>query len=71
MDVALGYVAALAVSTAAGLNAYLPLLLLGLLSRYTDLVDLASPWSRLQEPWVLAAVGALALVDFVGDKVPS
>jgi hypothetical protein len=70
VDVLLGYLAALAVATAAGLNAYLPLLLLGILSRSTDLVHLSSPWDGLQEPWVLAAIGALALLDFVGDKVP-
>jgi hypothetical protein len=70
VDVVLGYLAALAVATATGLNAYLPLLLVGLLSRSTDLVQLTSPWDRLEDPWVLAVIGTLALLDFVGDKVP-
>jgi hypothetical protein len=70
VDVVLGYVATLAVSTAAGLNAYLPLLLLGILSRSTDLVTLTRPWDALEEPWVLAVIAAIAVVDFVGDKVP-
>ncbi|MGE5461095.1 MAG: DUF4126 domain-containing protein [Solirubrobacterales bacterium] len=70
MDVVLGFFATLGVSTAAGLNAYLPLLLLGILSRSTDLVQLTSPWVRLEEPWVLGLVGAVAVLDFVGDKVP-
>jgi hypothetical protein len=71
MDAVFGYLTALGVSTAAGLNAYLPLLLVGLLSRYTDLVDLSSPWNALERPWVLAAIGAIGVADFVGDKVPT
>lgn len=70
VDMVLGYLATLAVATAAGLNAYLPLLLVGILSRSTDLLELSSPWDRLEEPWVLAVIGAIALLDFVGDKVP-
>jgi hypothetical protein len=71
MDALLGFAATLAVSAAAGLNAYVPLLLLGILSRTTDLVTLASPWDRLEEPWVLAAIGGVAVLDFVGDKLPA
>lgn len=71
VDAVLGFVATLGVSAAAGLNAYVPLLLLGLLSRYTDLVSLSAPWDRLEEPWVLAAIAAVGLVDFVGDKIPA
>ena len=67
----LGFVATLGVSAAAGLNAYVPLLLLGWLSRSTDLVSLTSPWDRLEEPGVMAAIGALALIDFIGDKIPA
>ncbi len=70
VDMVLGYLTALGVSTAAGLNAYLPLLLVGLLSRFTDLVHLSSPWDRLENPWVLAAIGLVGVLDFVGDKVP-
>jgi hypothetical protein len=70
VDVVLGYVSTLAVSTAAGLNAYLPLLLLGILSRSTDLVTLTSPWDRLEEPWVLGVIAVVGVLDFVGDKVP-
>lgn len=47
------------------------MLIVGLLARFTDLITLASPWDRLEEPWVLAAIGVLAAVDFVGDKVPA
>jgi hypothetical protein len=66
----MGYFTALGLSTAAGLNAYIPLLTVGLLSRYTDLIDLPAPWDRLGDPLVLGIVGVIGLADFIGDKVP-
>jgi Domain of unknown function (DUF4126) len=69
MDVA-GYFTALGLSTAAGLNAYIPLLTVGLLHRFTDLITLPSPWDTLGDPFVLAGIGAVGVADFVGDKVP-
>ena len=65
-----GYFTALGLSTAAGLNAYIPLLTVGLLDRYTDLIHLTSPWDKLGDPLVLGIVGVVGLADFVGDKVP-
>jgi hypothetical protein len=65
-----GYFTALGLSTAAGLNAYIPLLSVGLLSRYTDLIHLSSPWDRLGDPLVLGIVGLVGVADFIGDKVP-
>ncbi len=43
-------------ATAAGLNAYIPLLALGLLSRFTDLVTLPHGWTWLENGWVMAIV---------------
>jgi len=65
-----GYFTAFGLSTAAGLNAYIPLLTVGLLDRYTDLIQLSSPWDKLGDPLVLGIVGVVGLADFVGDKVP-
>jgi len=65
-----GYFTALGLSTAAGLNAYIPLLTVGLLNRYTDLIDLPAPWHNLGDPLVLGIVGVVGLADFIGDKVP-
>jgi hypothetical protein len=65
-----GYFTALGLSTAAGLNAYIPLLTVGLLNRYTDLIDLPAPWDNLGDPLVLGIVGAVGVADFIGDKVP-
>lgn len=61
----------LGLATAAGLNAYIPLLALGLLSRFTDLVTLPSTWAWLENGWVMALVGVLLLVEVVADKVPA
>ena len=60
----------LGLSTAAGFNAYLPLLITGVLARTTDLITLDAPFDRLEEPAVLGVVAAVGIVDFIGDKVP-
>jgi len=57
-------------AASAGLNAYIPLLSLGLLARFTDLVDLPSGWQWLSNGWVMAILAVLLAVEFVADKVP-
>ena len=58
-------------ATAAGLNAYIPLLALGLLSRFTDLVTLRHAWAWLENGWVMSIVAALLAVEVVADKIPA
>ena len=58
-------------ATAAGLNAYVPLLLLGLLARFTDLLALPPGWAWLENGWVMAIVAVLLVVEIVADKVPA
>jgi hypothetical protein len=58
-------------ATAAGLNAYIPLLALGLLSRFTDLVTLPHGWAWLENGWVITIVAALLVVEIIADKVPA
>lgn len=58
-------------ASAAGLNAYIPLLSMGLLSRYTDLVHLPPGWSWLEQGWVLGLVAVLLLIEIVADKIPA
>lgn len=60
----------LGLSTAAGLNPYLPLLLVGLFARL-GWMPLEAPFTALGHPLVLLIIAALAVVDFVGDKVPA
>jgi Domain of unknown function (DUF4126) len=59
----------LGLSGAAGLNAYIPLLLVGVLER-SGLLHLSQPFDLLGNLWVLAGVALLAAFDFVGDKIP-
>ncbi|HET7740023.1 DUF4126 domain-containing protein [Mycolicibacterium sp. YH-1] len=58
-------------ATAAGLNAYIPLLMLGLLARFTDLVTLPHGWAWLENGWVMAIVAVLLAVEIVADKIPA
>jgi hypothetical protein len=58
-------------AAAAGLNAYLPLLIIGLLARYTDLITLSAPWNTLENPWVLAVLAVLLIIEMTVDKVPA
>jgi hypothetical protein len=60
---------AFGVSAAAGLNAYLPLLIVGLLARYTDLITLNSPWNALESPWVLGVLVILLIIEMTVDKI--
>lgn len=57
-------------AASAGLNAYIPLLLMGLLARYTDLMDLPSGWHWLGNGWVILILAVLLAVEVVADKVP-
>jgi hypothetical protein len=60
----------LGLSAAAGLNAYIPLLLVGLLARFTDVIDLPVAFEWIANGWVLLVVAVLLLVEVVVDKVP-
>jgi len=57
-------------AASAGLNAYIPLLLMGLLARFTHAVDLPSGWSWLSNGWVLVILSVLLAIEVVADKVP-
>jgi Domain of unknown function (DUF4126) len=61
----------LGLSTAAGLNAYIPMLMLGALARFTDIVNLPQGWNWLENGWVLLIVGVLLMVEIVADKIPA
>ncbi|CAJ1580709.1 DUF4126 domain-containing protein [[Mycobacterium] wendilense] len=61
----------LGLSTAAGLNAYIPMLMLGLLARFTEVISLPAGWSWLENGWVLIIVAVLLVVEIIADKVPA
>lgn len=54
---------AFGLSAATGLNAYLPLSIVGLLSRFTDWITLKAPWNTLENTWVLAVLAVLLLIE--------
>ncbi|MGW4641208.1 DUF4126 domain-containing protein [Sphaerisporangium sp. NPDC004334] len=60
----------LGLSTAAGLNAYIPLLVVGLLANFTNAVRLPHDYAWLTNGWVLAIIGVLLVAEMVLDKVP-
>jgi hypothetical protein len=57
-------------AASAGLNAYIPLLVMGVLARFTDTIDLPSGWSWLSNGWVLLILAVLLSIEMVADKVP-
>lgn len=71
MDVLTGIFSAFGLSASAGLNAYIPLLSLALLARFTNLVKLSSPWDTLTSWWVIGLLAVLLLVEIFADKVPA
>jgi len=60
----------LGLSTAAGLNAYIPLLVVGVLANVTDAVRLPPEYEWLSGGWALAIISVLLLAEIVLDKVP-
>ena len=62
---------AFGLSTAAGLNAYIPLLVVALLARLTPLIDLNAPWEALSSWWVIGTLAVLLVVEILVDKVPA
>jgi hypothetical protein len=71
MELLLNIFSAFGLSASAGLNAYIPLLTVALLGRFTDLIELKSPWDTLESPWVIGALAVLLLIEFFADKAPA
>src|SRR5512142_10710 len=70
MNVLLGVFSAFGLSASAGLNAYIPLLVVGVLAHYTNLIHLKQPWDLLANPWILILLGILLIIEMLADKVP-
>jgi hypothetical protein len=54
----------------AGLNAYIPLLALGIADRYFGLINLAAPYDLIATPAGLAIITILLVVEVIADKIP-
>lgn len=57
-------------ATAAGLNAWMPLLVLGLADRFVPAIELPAAWAWLSSDIALWIIGALLVIEIVADKVP-
>jgi hypothetical protein len=62
---------AFGLAAATGLNAYLPLLIVGLLARFTHLITLRPPFNALENPWVLGVLAVLLAIEMTADKIPA
>jgi hypothetical protein len=60
----------LGLASAAGLNAYIPMLVLGLAGHFLSFVKLPAGWEWLSNEWVLLILAALLLIEIVADKIP-
>ncbi len=67
----LGVFSAFGLSASAGLNAYIPLLVVALLGKFTNLIHLEEPWSALTSWWIIGLLVVLCLIEFFADKIPA
>ncbi|MEA3326289.1 MAG: DUF4126 domain-containing protein [Chloroflexota bacterium] len=63
--------AAFGLSASAGLNAYIPLLVVSLLGRFTNLIVFSEPWQALESWWIIGLLILLSLIEFFADKIPA
>jgi hypothetical protein len=70
MDV-LGIFSAFGLSASAGLNAYIPLLVIAILAKFTNLIKLSQPWDVLTSWWIIGLILVLGTVEFFTDKIPA
>ncbi|MGH2535825.1 MAG: DUF4126 domain-containing protein [Candidatus Promineifilaceae bacterium] len=69
-----GIGSAFGLSGSAGLNAYIPLLIVGLAGRFPagdPLLTLAEPYNTLSNPWALGLLAVLLLIEVTVDKIPA
>ncbi|MQC27103.1 MAG: DUF4126 domain-containing protein [Chloroflexi bacterium] len=71
MDVISGIFSAFGLSASAGLNAYIPLLVVAVVSRFTNLMQLEAPWDTLTNGWIIGLLVLLSMVEFFADKIPA
>ncbi|MBK6794824.1 MAG: DUF4126 domain-containing protein [Anaerolineales bacterium] len=72
MELLLGIFTAFGLSASAGLNAYIPLLVVGVIAHYfPQTLNLATPFDLLANPWILILLGVLVIIEMIADKVPA
>ena len=72
MEAALfGIMSAFGLSASAGLNAYIPLLVVGIIAHYSNWIKLTPPYDLLANPWILILVSLLLIIEMLVDKIPA
>jgi hypothetical protein len=71
MDIFTNILSAFGLSASAGLNAYIPLLTVALLAKYTKLIQLNETWEPMTSWWVIGVLIFLSLIEFFADKIPA
>ena len=61
---------AFGLSASAGLNAYIPLLVVSLLAKFTNLIKLQEPWNLMTSWWVIGVLIVLTIVEILADLFP-
>jgi len=62
---------AMGLSAAAGLNAYIPFLIVALIAKYTDFIVLPAAYGWMESWWAIGIGTALLVTEIVLDKVPA
>jgi hypothetical protein len=71
MEALFGIMTAFGLSASAGLNAYIPLMVVGVIAHYTSWIKLNPPYDILANAWVLIVIGILLIVEMLADKIPA
>ena len=58
-------------SAAAGLNAYIPFLVVALIARFTDYITLPVGYEWIESTWAIGIAAALLLAEVILDKIPA
>ena len=58
-------------SAAAGLNAYIPFLVVALIARFTDYIVLPVGYEWIESNWAIGIGAALLLAEVILDKIPA
>jgi len=66
-----GIFSAFGLSASAGLNAYIPLLIVALVGKFTNLITLDQPWDAMTSWWIIGLLIVLSIIEFFADKVPA
>ncbi len=69
-----GIGAAFGLAGSAGLNAYIPLLIVAVAGRYPlhdPILELAAPYNVLSNPWIILLLSVLLIIEMLVDKIPA